>query len=152
MHSWSANVWVLRRETDAPRVQQTSSALPLGPSSARAASAGLAWTFLGEASASAVNRSGSHNARLARSGQILRDDVGPTAHNTALGHPGARDPGLCHLVQTYPKELRPTRLRCCVLLRHLGLGKLGAHPLALGWFCTASQLDQVGLPKLNPHM
>lgn len=30
MHSWSTNVWVLRRETDTPRAQQTCSPLPPG--------------------------------------------------------------------------------------------------------------------------
>lgn len=38
----------------------------------------LAWAFLGEALASAVNRTGAHWVRLAVSGQMWRDNVGPT--------------------------------------------------------------------------
>lgn len=83
MHSWRANIWVLGGEINLPRAQQTCSPLPLGPSSEYTVSAGLAWAFLGEASAT-----GSHSARFVTSGQMLRDYVGPPAHNTALGDLG----------------------------------------------------------------
>lgn len=100
-------------------------------------SASLAWAFLGEVSASAVNRSGRHGVRLATSGQMLRDDAGPAAHSSALGHPGAGAQDSAVSYGHTQGRFDPAGLGAALLLRHLGLRKLGAHPLALGWgfFC-----------------
>lgn len=132
MRSRSANVWVLCSEGDAPRAKQTCSPLVLGPNGTCAVSASLAWAFLGEVSASAVNRSGRHGVRLATSGQMLRDDAGPAAHRSALGDPGAGAQDSAVSYGHTQGRFDPAGLGAALLLRHLGLRKL-----ALGWgfFC-----------------
>lgn len=147
MHSRSANVWILCSEMDAPRAQQTCSPLPRGPSSACTASVGLALGFLGETCTSAVNTSGSHSVRLATSGQMLRDDVGPTAHNTALGSPVPSRTDIPIGSSTHPAQVLCAAEACWT--REAG-GSWLIHWLWAG-FSTTSQLDRVCLHKLNPH-